>query len=127
MSTNRLFTLLVLVAFTAVIAFSVRMALATTGRTYQESIEQVVRESQLGERYGVLPQSSADSSETKSLREYNLGERYGETPQGPIRFSEEQILQEYILGERYGVTPQGNADQQALRNYWLGERYGVTP
>ena len=65
--------------------------------------------------------------EKQDIREYELGERYGQLPQNSVHLSVEQIEREYILGERYGVTPQGYAEQQALREYWLGEKYGQTP
>ncbi len=102
MSNNRMYYLFVVIALAAVIAFTARAALATSGSAYHQSAEQV-------------------------LREYQLGERYGETPPHVAQFSAEQIRREYILGERYGVTPQGYAEQQALREYWLGERYGQIP
>jgi hypothetical protein len=57
------------------------------------------------------------------LREYQLGERYGETS----LTSAEKIQREYLLGERYGVTPQQYTQAQIQREYWLGERYGQTP
>ena len=41
-------------------------------------------------------------SDNLSLREYELGERYGVIPQ---QYTQEQALREYLLGERYGVTP----------------------
>ncbi len=66
-------------------------------------------------------------SKEQALREYQLGERYGVLPQNEALFSADQIHRDYILGEKYGVTPQEYAREQALREYWLGERYGVAP
>jgi len=66
-------------------------------------------------------------SKEQALREYQLGERYGVLPQNMALFSADQIHRDYILGEKYGVTPQEYAREQALREYWLGERYGQTP
>lgn len=108
MFTNRLFNLIVVAALVVVVALAIQQVFGTkaiipeTGGVYTESNAQV-------------------------LREYQLGERYGELPAQVAQFSVEQIRREYILGERYGVTPQGYAEQQALREYWLGERYGQTP
>jgi hypothetical protein len=105
---NRLFNLVVAAVLVVVVALAVQQAFATkasvleTGSVYTESVEQ-------------------------ALREFQLGERYGETPPDVVQFSAEQIRREYILGERYGVTPQGYTAEQALREYWLGERYGQTP
>jgi hypothetical protein len=66
-------------------------------------------------------------SKEQALREYQLGERYGVLPQNIALFSADQIHRDYILGEKYGVTPQEYAREQALREYWLGERYGQAP
>ena len=71
--------------------------------------------------------SSYIESKAQILREYQLGERYGESPLHVAQFSAEQIRREYILGERYGVTPQEYTHEQALREYWLSEKYGQTP
>ena len=101
MSANRLFILFVAVALVAVIALTTQAAFSQMDSPYRESPEQ-------------------------AQREYDLGERYGELPQHTAQFSPEQLQREYILGERYGVIPQGYAEQ-ALREYWLGERYGQTP
>jgi hypothetical protein len=114
MSANRLFTLLVVAAFVAVIAFATQGVFATGNHIYHQSQQQALREYSLAERYGALPQVAAQISLAQTLREYQLGERYGETPLQPDR--------EYMLGERYGVTP-----LQPDREYILGERYGVTP
>ena len=62
--------------------------------------------------------------EKQNIREYELGERYGQLPEKLAQFSAEQIRREYLLGERYGVTPQQDVSNNALREYWLGERYG---
>jgi|GEM_PF-1512769 len=70
---------------------------------------------------------SLPSSTEQALRDYQLGERYGELPQNVALFSAEQIRRELLMGERYGITPQGYAEKNALREYWLGERYGQTP
>ena len=70
---------------------------------------------------------SVVESREQALREYQLGERYGEIPQNAAQFSAAQMRREYILGERYGVTPQKYTYELALREYWLGERYGQTP
>ena len=66
-------------------------------------------------------------SNEQALREYQLGERYGVLPEHNVPLSAEQIQREYILGERFGETPQQFTREQALREYWLGERYGQTP
>jgi hypothetical protein len=100
MSTHRLFNLIVVVALAAVILLTAQTALSKNG-SYRGSNEQV-------------------------QREYELGERYGVTSLNP-EFSAEQIGREYTLGERYGVTPDDYARQKLLREYWLGERYGQTP
>ena len=102
MSASRLSTLLVAILLVATVAFMVQKAISNANPTFIESKEQVLREYELGERYGVLPESFA-------------------------MFSAEQIQREYILGERYGVTSQEYVNQQTRREYWLGERYGQTP
>jgi len=82
---NRLFNLMITAVSIAVVALAIQQALATkaivpdTKGVYTESKGQALREDQLGERYGVLPQNAL--------------------------FSAEQIHREYILGERYGVLP----------------------
>jgi hypothetical protein len=46
-------------------------------------------------------------SDDLSLREVQLGERYGVLPdQVALLIAEQKIHREYILGERFGVTPQ---------------------
>jgi len=92
MFTNRLFNMIVVAVVAVVVALAVQQAFATkaiapeTDNVYFESKEE-------------------------ALREYQLGERYGALPEDVTRFSAEQINREYILGERYGVMP-----QQAARN-----------
>src|SRR6476660_3877511 len=88
MFTNRLFNLIVAAVLVVVVALAIQQAFATkaiapeTGVVYSESNEQALREVQLGERYGVLPDQIAFLiAEQKIHREYILGERYGVTPQ----------------------------------------------
>ena len=100
MSTHRLFNLIVVVPLVAVIVLTAQTVLLKNS-SYRESNEQV-------------------------QREYELGERYGVNSLNP-EFSTEQIRREYSLGERYGVIPDDYAQQKLLREYWLGERYGQTP
>ena len=96
MFTNRLFNMIVAAVLVAIVAFALQQAFATqaiapeTDNVYSESKEQALREDQLGERYGVLPQNAL--------------------------FSAEQIHREYILGERYGVTPGQYAHNQSYRS-----------
>jgi len=101
MFTNRLLTLLVVVALAAVVAFTAQTIFPSPDRTYHESADQILREYDLGERYGETPSNSAEQASRESV----LGERYGDTPESNPRFTAEQILREYWLGERYGVTP----------------------
>jgi len=101
MSTNRLFTLSIALVIVAAIAFTTQSFLLAPERTYQESTDQILRDYDLGERYGEMPQNTAE----QILHEYLLGERYGETPESITGFSAQQTLREYWLGERYGVTP----------------------
>jgi hypothetical protein len=97
MFTNRLFNLIVAAVLVVVVALVVQQAFATkaiapeTNNPYTQSKEQALRESQLGERYGVLPEDVA-------------------------RFSAEQINREYILGERYGVMSQQYARNKSYRS-----------
>jgi hypothetical protein len=97
MFTNRLFNLIVAAVLVVVVALAVQQAFATkaiapeTDNVYFESKEEALRESQLGEHYGVLPEDVA-------------------------RFSAEQINREYILGERYGVTPGQYAPSKSYRS-----------
>jgi len=100
MFTHRMFNLIVVVALAAVIVLTAQTALSNDS-SYRESKEQVQREYELGERYGVAPLNAV--------------------------FTAEQIRREYTLGERYGVTLNDPAGQNLLREYWLGERYGQTP
>src|SRR5215211_6248193 len=88
MSTHRLFNLIVVVALVAVIVLTAQTALSKNS-SYRESNEQV-------------------------QREYELGERYGVNSVNP-EFNAEQIRRKYILGERYGVTPDDYARQKLLR------------
>lgn len=78
MSTHRLFNLIVVVALVAVIVLTVQTTLSKNS-SYRESNEQVQREYELGERYGVTPFNPEFSAE-QIRREYTLGERYGQTP-----------------------------------------------
>jgi hypothetical protein len=97
MFTNRLFNLIVAAVLVVVVALAVQQAFATkaiapeTNNLYTQSKEQALREYQLGERYGLLPEHVA-------------------------RFSAEQIKREYILGERYGVLPQQYARNKSYRS-----------
>jgi len=133
MSTKRLFVLSVVLALVALAVFTARAAVASAivvmgaDGTFNETLEEALREFQLGERYGELPGDTEGFSPEQIQREYNLGERYGEIPHGIAGFSAEQIWRAYWLGERYGQTPQQYIREQALREYWLGERYGQTP
>ena len=102
MSASRLSILFVVILLVATFAFMAQKAISNANPTFIESKEQV-------------------------LREYELGERYGETPGSFAMFSAEQIHRESVLGERYGVTPQEYVQQLTRREYWLGERYGQTP
>ena len=85
---NRLFNLMIVAVFVVVVALAIPQVFATqaiapeTDAAYTESKEQVLRENELGERYGVLPDQIASLlAEQKIHREYILGERYGVTPQ----------------------------------------------
>ena len=97
MFTNRLFNLIVVAVLVVVVALAVQQAFATkaiapeTDNIYSESKEDALRDYQLGERYGVLPEQIA-------------------------RFSPEQLHREYILGERYGVMPQQYAHNKSYRS-----------
>jgi hypothetical protein len=102
MFTNRYFSLIVASALVVVIVFAVQQVSAIRSNVYSESGSQVLREYQLGERYGESSQNSALSNAERIQREYALGERYGVTPQ---QYTQAQIQREYWLGERYGQTP----------------------
>ena len=62
MFTNRLFNLLVAAVLVAVVALAIQQAFATKAiapeahNIYSQSKEEALRDYQLGERYGVLPQ-----------------------------------------------------------------------
>ena len=105
MFTNRLFNLLVAAVLVAVVALAIQQAFATKAiapeahNIYSQSKEEALRDYQLGERYGVLPEQIA-------------------------RFSPEQLHREYILGERYGVMPQQYAHNKSYRSP-LDECYDV--
>jgi|KBSSwiStaDraftv2_1062776.scaffolds.fasta_scaffold2663515_1 hypothetical protein len=94
MFTNRLFNLIVAAVLVVVVTLAVQQAFTTkaiapeTNNPYVQPKEEALRESQLGERYGVLPQH---------------------------RWSAEQMHREYILGERYGVTTQQDAGNKSYR------------
>lgn len=96
MFTNRMSNLIVAAVLVVVVALAVQQAFATkaiapdTNSPYVQPKEEALRESQLGERYGVLPQHA--------------------------EWSAEQILREYILGERYGVTPPQYARNKSYRS-----------
>lgn len=88
MFTNRLFNLIVAAVVVVIVSLAVQQAFATkaiapeTQNSYSQSKEVTVREYQLGERYGALPdQIAALTLEQKIHREYILGERYGVMPQ----------------------------------------------
>ena len=95
MFTNRLFNLIVAAVLVVVVALAVQQAFTTkaiapeANSPYVQPKEEALRESQLGERFGVLPQH---------------------------RWSAEQIHREYILGDRYGVTPQQDARNTSYRS-----------
>ena len=88
MFTNRLFNLIVAAVLVVVVALVVQQAFTTkaiapeTHSIYSQSKEDALRDHQLGERYGVLPDQLAELIlEQKIHREYILGERYGVMPQ----------------------------------------------
>src|SRR5512138_312402 len=102
MFTKRYFSLIVAAVLVIVIVFAVQQVSAIRSNIYTESSSQL-------------------------LREYQLGERYGESSQNSAISNAERIQREYVLGERYGVTPQQYTQAQIQREYWLGERYRQTP
>ena len=104
MSAKRLFAVSMVIALVVIVVSAISPAVAATGgdHTFTQSKKEALREFQLGERYGELPENIGGFSPEQIQREYELGERYGETP---ARFSAEQIWREYWLGERYGQTP----------------------
>src|SRR5262245_44223095 len=55
--------------------------------------------------------SGYTQSREQALREVQLGERDGEIPENPLSFSAEQIRREYFLGERYGQIPEDFAQR----------------
>ena len=98
MFTNRLFNMIVATVLVVVVALAIQQAFATkaiapeTGSVYSESKEDALREVQLGERYGVLPDQIA------------------------LLIAEQKIHREYILGERYGVLPQQYTGNKSYRS-----------
>jgi|RhiMetdeSRZDD1v2_1073273.scaffolds.fasta_scaffold248401_1 hypothetical protein len=111
MYTNRLFNLIVAAVLIVVIALAVQQAFATkaiapeTSGVYSESKEEALREVQLGERYGVLPDQIAWLiAEQKIHREYILGERYGVTPQQSPR-SNASLPGDQAAGDFYQRHP----------------------
>jgi hypothetical protein len=97
MFTNRLFNLIVAAVLVVVVALVVQQAFATKA---------------------IAPETDNINSKSKevTLREYQLGERYGALPEHVAQFSAEQINREYILGERYGVMPQQYALSKSYRS-----------
>lgn len=91
MFTNRLFNLIVAAVLVVVVALAIQQSFTTKASAPENNSpkEEALRESQLGERYGVLPE---------------------------YLWSAEQIRREYILGERYGVTPQQDVRNQSYRS-----------
>lgn len=86
MFTNRLFKLMVASVAVVIIALAVQQVFVTkaivsdTKSVYTESKEQTLREAQLGERYGEVPQNADLFSAEQISREYSRGERYGQRP-----------------------------------------------
>jgi hypothetical protein len=97
MFTNRLFNLIVAAILVVVVALAAQQAFATKA---------------------IAPETNNHYTQSKeqALREYQLGERYGALPEHVARSSAEQIHREYILGERYGVIPQQDARNKSYRS-----------
>ena len=98
--------LLVFVAALATVSFAVRSANAPTVDRSYDAIEQMHALRFISSSYDLVEQirvkrSSMDVKNV-AIREYQLGERYGELPQD---VASEKAARKYWLGERYGQLP----------------------
>ena len=157
MYTNRLFNLIVAAIVVAVVALAVQQAFATkaivpeTGGAYTESSEQVLREYQLGERYGVTPQDYASDQDASDfyqqhpdwmwgIKDQNASipvtgdsafpDYYQRHPELSVPAEISADLTDYFFRHLAGNIPSLVAlfsSEQIRREYILGEWYGVTP